>query len=177
MSPITFETTLFKINNWIILQLPKEESMKLPSRGMVLVTGTLNNTPFKTVLEPDGRGSHWFKVDNNLLKSTKVNEGKTVTVTMEPSQEWPEPTLPADLKKALSDDPKAKSIWDDITPMARWDWIRWIRSTNNEDTRKKHIVVAFSKLKKGTRRPCCFNRSMCTEMEVSKGGLLLAPQL
>ncbi len=54
-----------------------------------------------------------------------------------------------------------------------WDWIRWIRSINNPETRAKRIVVAASKMKSGMRNPCCFNRSACTDSEVSKGGVLV----
>ena len=165
---IRFKSTPFKIGAWTILLLPKDVSAKLPSRGMVLVKGTINGSSFKTPLEPDGRGSHWLKVDNDLA-------GKTVEVAIEPSKDWPEPEIPADLKKALAADPEAHAIWDDITPMARWDWLRWIGSTAKSETRAKHVVVALSKMKNGTRRPCCFNRALCTVSEVSRGGALLEP--
>ena len=169
MKTIGFKATPFKINSWTILLLPKDASAKLPSRGMVLVKGTINDSPFKTPLEPDGRGSHWLKVDKQLA-------GKTVEVAIEPSKDWPEPDIPADVQKALAADQEARALWEDVTPMARWDWLRWIGSTARSETRAKHIKVAFSKLKNGTRRPCCFNRSLCTVNEVSKGGALLGPE-
>ena len=52
---ISFETELYKINSWTILRLPEDASAKLPSRGMTMVSGTMNGVPFKTMLEPDGR--------------------------------------------------------------------------------------------------------------------------
>jgi hypothetical protein len=55
MSTIHFEAKLFEINSWIILRLPEDASEKLPSRGMTMVSGTINGVPFKTLLEPDGR--------------------------------------------------------------------------------------------------------------------------
>src|SRR6478609_5777743 len=36
--------------------------------------------------------------------------------------------LPADLKKALTSDAKALETWEDITPLARNEWICWIES-------------------------------------------------
>jgi hypothetical protein len=155
--------------------------MMLPSRGMTMVKGTINSFPFQTALEPDGCGSHWFKLDKHILKALKANSGlpaqagNTVSVVIEHIKEWPDPQIPTDLKKALSFTPKVHALWKDITPMARWDWIRWIRATKNPETRAKRIKVACSKLSKGTRRPCCFNRTMCTVPEVSKNGVLLAP--
>jgi len=175
MSTIRFETTLQKIGERIILRLPKSASERLPSRGMALVEGTINGLPSKIVLEPDGQGSHWFTVDSGLREAAGIAANGTVTMAIEPSKAWPEPELPADLTKALAGDPRANALWVKITPMARWDWLRWIRATNNQETRKHHIEVALSKLRSGERRPCCFNRSMCTEPAVSKNGVLIEP--
>ena len=175
MSTIRFETKPFQIGDWTILRLPEAASTKLPSRGMTLVEGTINGFHSKIVLEPDGKGSHWFRVDSKLRKTARINEGDKINVEFEPSKAWPEPDMPLDLKKALKSDPQANALWTEITPMARWDWIRWIRSTNNQGTRQKRIGVALSKLNAGERRPCCFNRNQCTEPEVSKSGILIEP--
>jgi hypothetical protein len=181
MSSITFKTKLFKINSWTILHLPTDASAKLPSRGMLMVSGTINNVPFKTVLEPDGmygpgkNPSHWFRPDKDVLKKAKASADDTVQVSLEPTKEWIEPEIPEDLKKALSSSPKAKDLWNDITPMARWDWIRWIRAVKTDETRREHIRVALDKLNKGMRRPCCFNRNMCSEPEVSDKWRLRVP--
>ncbi len=82
----------------------------------------------------------------------------------------------AALEPDLTDSPQVHKLWMDITPMARWDWIRWIRATKQPETRKRRIEVACSKLKAGTRRPCCFNRNLCTEPSVSNNGVLLEPR-
>ncbi|MBI2032451.1 MAG: DUF1905 domain-containing protein [Candidatus Levybacteria bacterium] len=178
---IRFETKLFKIGEWTILRLPKEESAKLPSRGMIMVKGTINDVPFKTLLEPDGRyvpgqgSSHWFRPDQKLLDSAHAAAGDSVQVSLTPTKEWVEPDVPPDFKKALSTSPKAKDLWADITPNARWDWIRWIRAVKTPQTRQKHVEVALSKLNKGMRRPCCFNRNLCSEPYVSHNWVLLEP--
>jgi hypothetical protein len=181
MSAIQFETKLFTINDWIILRLPEDDSAKLPSRGMIMVSGTLNGVPFKTLLEPDGKygkglkPSHWFRPDKKLLDAAQAADGDTVHVSIEPTKEWIEPEVPEDVKKALSSSPKAEALWNDITPLARWDWIRWIRAVKTEETRQKHIEVALDKLNKGMRRPCCFNRNLCSEPYVSRNWALLSP--
>jgi len=173
ISTISFKTKLSKIDSWTILKIPKNISAKLPSRGIVMVKGTINGARFQTVLEPDGKGSHWFTVSPPLLKAARLKVGSTAALEVEPTQEWPEPKVPADLKKALNLSPQARRTWMDITPMARWDWIRWIRSTKNPLTRKLRIEKTFSKFKSGKRRPCCFNRTECTVPEVSNRGVLL----
>ncbi|MBI5122819.1 DUF1905 domain-containing protein [Candidatus Roizmanbacteria bacterium] len=170
---IRFSAPLFKIGSLIILLLPESASAKFPSRGMVMVKGTINGFPFQSALEPDGRGSHWFKVDNVLLDGARADVGDTVQFEIESVKDWPEPNVPEDLHKALTSSPEVYSLWKKVTPMARWDWIRWIGATKNPETRKKRIEVELSKLKKGEKRPCCFNRSMCCDPSVSKNGLLL----
>jgi len=175
MSTIHFETSPVKIGDWTILRLPENASAKLPSRGMTLVEGTINGFRSKIVLEPDGKGSHWFKVDSKLRRAASINKDGKVKMEIEPSKEWPEPEVPSAFKKALIADTEAYGLWTDITPMARWDWLRWIRSTNNQETRRRRIEVAMSKLKADKRRPCCFNRNLCTEPEVSKNGILIEP--
>lgn len=178
---IDFETKLFKIKDWIILRLPEDASAKLPSRGMTMVKGVINGVDFKTMLEPDGKygpglkPSHWFAPSQKLLDEVKASAGDMVQVSLEPTKEWVEPDIPEDMRKALTNSPKAKSLWNDITPMARWDWIRWVRAVKTPETRQKHIEVMLDKLNKGMRRPCCFNRSLCSEPYVSRNWALLAP--
>lgn len=177
MSTIRFEANIFKIGSWTILRLPKSASEKLPSRGMVMVEGTINNFSFRAALEPDGKGSHWLRVDKTMREAVHVDAGDTVTMAIEPSNDWPEPKIPLDLKNALAATTQAQSLWMDITPMARWDWIRWIGSTKNPKTRKHRIEVTLSKFKAGKRRPCCFNRTQCTVPDISKNGVLLEPTI
>ncbi len=182
MSSINFETKLFTINSWTILRLPEDASAKLPSRGMTMVSGTINAEPFKAVLEPDGKygpgikPSHWFRPDQKLLASIRAAAGDTVKVSLEPTKEWIEPEVPKDFRKMLATSPKAEALWKDITPMARWDWIRWVRAVKTDETRQKHIEVALDKLNKGMRRPCCFNRNLCSEPHVSHNWKLLGSE-
>ncbi len=65
-------------------------------------------------------------------------------------------TLPTDVKKALASVKNAQAVWDDITPLARNEWICWITSGKKEETRTIRIKKALSKLSSGMRRPCCW---------------------
>jgi len=173
MSAIQFKAKPQAIGTWTVLRLPSEASAQLPSRGQTMVEGTINGVEFRTPLEPDGRLSHWFRVDTALLNAIGASVGDTVSLSITPTKDWPEPDVPADLQKAVAADPQVYNLWQHITPMARWEWVRWSRATNNAETRKKRIEVAVSKLKSGERRPCCWNRNLCTEPSVSKSGILL----
>ena len=64
--------------------------------------------------------------------------------------------IPADLRKALTADRKALAAWEDITPLARNEWICWTISVKMPETRKEHVDRVVSELKEGMRRPCCW---------------------
>lgn len=167
MPPIRCQARLFtpdpkSLGAGTMLSLPTDASVRLPSRGMVLIQGSFADQPFRAVLEPDGEGSHWFKVPPSLLQAAGVKAGDTVPLEFEPDKQWPEPTVPSDLQSHLEADKEATTTWKDITAMARWDWIRWIGATRNPKTRQRRIEVACSKLRSGQRRACCFDRNQCT---------------
>ena len=171
-APIRFTATLLrpaqpKAATWSFLLLPAAASGKLPARGMVSVEGRLEGQPFQATLEPDGAGSHWLKVSKALRDKAGAAAGDTVILEIAPVATEPEPRLPADLKAALSANPNAQATWQDITAVARRDWIHWVTSGKKAETRVKRIAVACDKLAKGDRRACCFDRSGM----YSKGGM------
>ncbi len=171
---VQFESKVLKVNDRLIALLPEEASKQLTSRGQVCVEGTINGITVKTVLEPDGRWGHWIRMDNALQTLLSVKEGDTLTAAVEPSKDWPEPVLPADFQKALNAAPdKVKDKWQVITPMARWEWIRWVNATGSSETRAIRIEKSISKLNGKHRRPCCFNLAACTDPDLSKSGRLI----
>jgi Bacteriocin-protection, YdeI or OmpD-Associated/Domain of unknown function (DUF1905) len=176
VSTIRFEARLYTIDNRTVLRVPEKSSEKLPSRGQVAAQGTIDGRVFRTVLEPDGCGGHWIRVDEELQRATDLGAGDTARLEIEPTKDWPEPHVPQDLKTALAAAPqKIQDLWEEITPMARWEWVRWVNATKNPDTRKRRVEVTISKMNSGKRRPCCFNLAACTDPYLSKNGRLLAP--
>src|SRR5437867_1239437 len=73
-----------------------------------------------------------------------------------PAGKEAEPRVPTDLRNALAADPVAKAQWRDLTPIARRDFISWIDSAKQPETRRRRIERAGSMLAAGKRRPCCF---------------------
>lgn len=145
---------------WTFVALPRAASAKLPSRGPVSVRGALNGATFAATLQPDGEGGHWLKVDRRLREAAGAEAGEEVAVELAPVAEEPEPAVPADLRKALAAaTSKARAAWEDITPLARRDWVQWVTSAKQEETRARRIASACDMLAKGKRRPCCFDRS------------------
>lgn len=64
--------------------------------------------------------------------------------------------VPADLKKIILASPKILAIWEDITPLARNEWICWIEEAKKSETRERRIAAMQDKMNKGMRRPCCW---------------------
>ena len=64
--------------------------------------------------------------------------------------------VPEDWARALLSNPKMLVIWEDITPLARNEWICWVTSAKKLETRERRIKVGLSKLNSGMRRPCCW---------------------
>ena len=146
-----------KAGSWTFVVLPRAVSAKLPARGMATVEGALNGVAFRAVFEPDGQKSHWLKVDGKLGKAAGAVVGDVVT--LEFSTAPLEPTVPADLKKALAAAPKARAVWADITVLARQDWVHWVVSAKQAETRARRVEGACDMLAKGKRRVCCFDRT------------------
>ena len=64
--------------------------------------------------------------------------------------------VPADVRTALAAAPEVRALWNDLTPLARNEWLCWIISVKKPETRKRHIERACSELLEGKRRPCCW---------------------
>src|ERR1700674_4358654 len=142
-STIRFSAKLFrpkateKIGSWTLLTLPRNASAKLPSRGMTMVEGTINGFPFRAALEPNGKGSHWLRVNKTLHDVAGADAGDTGTVEIARAGEEPEIRIPMDLRQALAAAPRAQALWASITPIARRDWIFSISTARQLETRRR----------------------------------------
>ena len=173
-APVTVTGTaqVRAIDERLILPLPQEASAQLPSRGQVAVHASLDGHERDLVVEPDGRKGHWLDLAAELVDALEASEGSTVEFTLTTAKDWPEPEVPADLAAALEDADDLAETWPSLTPMARWEWVRWVGSTRSENTRAKRVDVSIDKLRNGSRRPCCFDLSSCTDPELARSGKL-----
>jgi len=64
--------------------------------------------------------------------------------------------LPLDLKKVVLSKPKIRFAWEDITPLARNEFICWVTSAKKPETRTRRIERTCQELMEGKRRPCCW---------------------
>jgi len=71
--------------------------------------------------------------------------------------------LPGDLRKALISNRAALDAWNDITPLARNEFICWVEDAKQQVTRERRIRRTQEELEEGQRRPCCWPG--CTHRE------------
>ena len=64
--------------------------------------------------------------------------------------------VPSDLRKVLEAIPKMLKAWNNLTPLARNEWICWITYYKKPETRKEHLKRACEEIVQGKRRPCCW---------------------
>jgi hypothetical protein len=76
-------------------------------------------------------------------------------------------SVPEDLRKVLISDPVARAKWEDITPLARNEWICWVISVKKPETRRRHIERVRAELKEGIRRPCCWPAVLTAEIRTA----------
>ena len=167
-----FNTMVQPISERLIIRLPDDASAELPSRGQVAADVRLNGHAFAMVIEPDGRKGHWLAL-NDVADAGGLHAGDAVDVEIAPTTVWPEPDLPEDFASALAAASDIHEVWGDITPMARWEWVRWINATGSQQTRGRRVEASVDKLRSGHRRPCCFDLSSCTDPELARSGKLI----
>lgn len=64
--------------------------------------------------------------------------------------------IPGDVRDTITSLPKVYAVWEDITPLARNEWICWIDSAKKIETRKRRMDIMLDKFKNGERRSCCW---------------------
>jgi Bacteriocin-protection, YdeI or OmpD-Associated/Domain of unknown function (DUF1905) len=139
----------------LLLDVPEVVSKKARSSGMITIEGTINGHPFRATLEPNTSGGHWLPINKAMREGAGADAGDTLQLAiLEPE---PEPVMPSDLRVALSASDKAKTLWKDLTPIGRTDWIRWVVSAKQPETRGRRIRRTVEQLSEGKRRPCCVN--------------------
>lgn len=71
--------------------------------------------------------------------------------------------LPKDLADAILTEETVTELWNDITPLARNEWICWVDSAKQAPTRERRVKVGIDKMLSGMRRPCCWAGCMHRE--------------
>ena len=138
------------------LAFPKSANVKLPGQDAIVVEGMIDCLPFRADLQHDGQKNRSLEASKAMHETLKIADGDMVTIEITRVGDEPEIRVPSDLANALKAIPAARDSWNDITPMARRDWIFSICSAKQPETRERRIEKACDMLRSGKRRLCCF---------------------
>lgn len=64
--------------------------------------------------------------------------------------------VPDKLGRLLMQHAAARTTWNEITPLARNEWICLVTSAKQEQTTERRLKRAIDQLSRGQKRPCCW---------------------
>lgn len=64
--------------------------------------------------------------------------------------------LPDDLAKAIVETREITSLWENLTPIGRNEFICWVEDAKQEKTRVRRIRQTVEEIADGRKRPCCW---------------------
>ena len=128
---------------WVIVRVPLDVEKVWGSRGRLKVKGEINGFPFRTSLFPARDGTHFLLVNKRMQKEAHAYEGMTARVRLEPDLDERTVTVPAELKRVLSEE-RALLRWFEKLNYStqKWitDWITGVKSTDARVRRSEQVA-------------------------------------
>jgi hypothetical protein len=136
---------------WTRIALPFDVPQVFGSKGRTSVRGTINGHAFRSSIFPNGDGSFHMMMNKALLSGAKASAGDRVKVVMEKDEGGRAMATPADLARALSKSPAARKIFKAKTDAFRNEYIVWIASAKQDETRRRRVARAVELIAAGKR--------------------------
>jgi hypothetical protein len=154
MSAQKFEATVEAIGPggaWTRIALPFDVPEVFGSKGRTSVRGTINGHAFRSSIFPNGDGSFHMMLNKALLGGAKASAGDRVQVMMEKDEGGRAMATPPDLARALGKSPAAKKTFVAKTDAFRNEYIAWITSAKQDETRRRRVAKAVELIALGKR--------------------------
>lgn len=113
------------------------------------VEGIVDGFPFRATLK-EGR----IELSQAQCRAALTGKGGGAPIELTRCGDEGEVRVPSDLLAGL--EAPARAAWEKVTPMARREWVRWVASAKQAQTRARRIAAANDMLCQGKKRPCCF---------------------
>lgn len=149
-----FEATLIRpegVGTWTYLSIPMDISETFGSKGQVKVRGTINGFPFRSTALPMGDGSHYLVVGKSIRDQIQAVRGDTVKVFLELDAEARKVVVPDDLLQAFVNQPLAKDVFEKLSYSHKKEYVNWIMSAKQEETRRHRIEKTVELLSLGKK--------------------------
>ncbi len=152
MNGYSFEAVLVRpegVGTWTFLSIPLEISQTFGSKGQVRVRGTINGYPFRSTALPMGDGTHYLVVGKEIREHIAATQGDMVKVWLELDTEERRAEVPEALKEAFASRPEAAAAFGKMTYSHQKEWINWIISAKQAETRQRRLEKALEMIAQG----------------------------
>jgi len=116
------------------------------------VKGKVNGFSFRNSIFPNGKGSHSMMFSKAIQEGAKAKPGQVVRVEMEPDTQKRIVRPPADLKRAMTEEPVALAFFNRLAPSHQKAYVDWILSAKRSETRENRIAQPAQRLARGQKR-------------------------
>lgn len=116
------------------------------------VVATVNEVTWRTTVSTYG-GKYYVGMRRELREQAGVDDGDTITVTLESDDAPRTVDVPPELKKALAKRPRARAAFDSLSFTHRREYVEWITGAKREDTRVRRLDKALTMLEEGRKEP------------------------
>ena len=152
MGGYAFEAVLIRpegVGTWTFINIPLELSSTFGSKGQVKVKGTINGYPYRSTALPMGDGTHYLVVGKEIRDHIHVSQGDTVMVLMELDLDERQVDIPQELQQAMESHPGAATAFEKMTYSHKREWVNWILSAKQADTRQRRAEKAIATFLEG----------------------------
>jgi hypothetical protein len=121
-------------------------------RGQVKVKAIFDNAvEYRGSLAKMGMPCHILGITKEIRYLLGKTFGDEITVELEKDIEERVVIVPGDIADILNTHPKAKKFYESLSYTDQKEYIRWIETTQNPETRARRIGIFVDKLKVGKR--------------------------
>ncbi len=157
--PARFMATIYKI--WMMrhVDVPDEivhalakqmvkgrPAGKPPKPKYIPVVAIVGCKSTRTTLVPAGGEHYRMQINTVQRKSAGVDAGDLVSVELRIDLASRAVPVPADLREALAEHPKARKAFEEMPPGHRRQFLMWCASGKRPETRRKHLDRAIDHL-------------------------------
>jgi uncharacterized protein YdeI (YjbR/CyaY-like superfamily) len=144
-----FEARLERLRsglNWIAIRVPFDAAKIWGTRGQIKVKGEINGFGYRTSLFPTREGWHFLLVNKKMQKEARAVEGSVARFQMELDREERTVTIPAELKRLLSEERSLRRWHDELNHSARNDIAKWITEPKSAEARDRRAEQIAERL-------------------------------
>lgn len=121
--------------NWVIIRVPFDVVKTWGPRGQLKVKGEINGFAFRTSLFPTGEGDHIMIVNKRMQAGARAYLGMVAAFRLEPDTEERVIALPAELRRALSEDRSLQRWFEQLSDSMRREISKWIADVKSAAAR------------------------------------------